>query len=168
MNVHADRPSLPPFNPLDESFRANPYPVYRRYREADPVHWSGGPDHQGAGTWYLFRHADVMAALKDRRLLFLDSRTTAATVGATLAREMGVPHASRDVFLDDTGAAVSVRAKLAETEAIAKRQGFAIAIGHPHEATIEALQVWLPTLAERGFVLVPVSAIVRRNVEVAG
>lgn len=69
MNVHADRPSLPPFNPLDESFRANPYPVYRRYREADPVHWSGGPDHQGAGTWYLFRHADVMAALKDPNLV---------------------------------------------------------------------------------------------------
>ncbi|GAA3868839.1 cytochrome P450 [Saccharothrix violaceirubra] len=38
---------------------ADPYPVYRRYREHDPV-------HRGvADTWYLFRHDDVVRVLTD-------------------------------------------------------------------------------------------------------
>lgn len=56
---------LPPFTALDPGFHRDPYPVYARYRERDPVHWSGPPDHRGPGAWYLFRHADVMAALKN-------------------------------------------------------------------------------------------------------
>nr|AHE14536.1 RebP-like cytochrome P450 [uncultured bacterium] len=41
---------------------ADPYPVYRRYREQDPVHRSAsGPG--GADTWYLFRDRDVTDAL---------------------------------------------------------------------------------------------------------
>ncbi|MGH6927061.1 MAG: divergent polysaccharide deacetylase family protein, partial [Dongiaceae bacterium] len=48
-----------------------------------------------------------------------------------------------------------------ETEA--RRTGLAVAIGHPHDGTIDALQRWLPTLAARGFALVPISAIARHN-----
>ena len=69
MTFDADRQPLPQFNPLDGQFRSNPYPVYRRYRLEDPVHWAGAPNHRGAGTWYLFRHADVMAALKNPNLV---------------------------------------------------------------------------------------------------
>ena len=48
------------------------------------------------------------------------------------------------------------------TERIARRRGLAVAIGHPHDVTIEALRSWLPTLEERGFALVPISAVVAR------
>ncbi|MFD4377366.1 cytochrome P450 [Streptomyces sp. NPDC058486] len=61
---------LPPFDPalLD---LADPYPVYRRYRERDPVHAvrsSGGADGAGAGstTWYLFGYAEVARVLAER------------------------------------------------------------------------------------------------------
>src|ERR1043165_4347229 len=65
MAVSTDgRPPLPPFNPLDERFRADPYPFYHRYRAEDPVHWAGAPDHDGAGIWFLFRYMEVMAALR--------------------------------------------------------------------------------------------------------
>ncbi|MBT5456775.1 MAG: divergent polysaccharide deacetylase family protein, partial [Rhodospirillaceae bacterium] len=40
-----------------------------------------------------------------------------------------------------------------------------IAIGHPYDTTISALKKWLPTLSPRGFILVPVSAIVRHRLE---
>ena len=52
--------------------------------------------------------------------------------------------------------------QLAETERIARQAGFAIAIGHPHDVTLTALEAWLPSLAAKGFVLAPVSAIVAR------
>jgi polysaccharide deacetylase 2 family uncharacterized protein YibQ len=110
----------------------------------------------------------VLEEVKARGLLFLDSRTTAATTGARVAAELGVPHAQRKVFLDTYRGAASVRERLAEVERAAREQGTAIALGHPHDATLEALAEWLPTLEARGFVQVPVSAIVRRLVRQEG
>ncbi|MCC7271877.1 MAG: divergent polysaccharide deacetylase family protein [Alphaproteobacteria bacterium] len=94
-----------------------------------------------------------------RGLLLLDSRTTAGTVAEGLARAHGVPFVARDVFLDNDQHADAVEAKLAETEAVARRKGHAVAIGHPHPATRAALAQWLPQAAARGFQLVPISSL---------
>lgn len=102
----------------------------------------------------------LMEELRRRGLLFLDSRTIAASVGAETAALYGVPNASRDVFLDDDPSAEGVRAALEKTEAVARAHGVAIAIGHPKAETVAALRDWLPGLAEKGFALVPVSAVV--------
>ncbi len=106
--------------------------------------------------------AVVMAELKRRGLLFLDSRTTRATVGPALAREYEVPLAQRNVFLDNVNTLAAVNARLEETEELARRRGFAVAIGHPRDATLQALEMWLAALPGRGFVLVPLSAIIAR------
>jgi hypothetical protein len=98
-----------------------------------------------------------------RGLLFLDSRTTAATVGGEMARRYGVPFAGRNIFLDNEVSADAVWVQLRKTEAVARRTGAAVAIGHPHDGTIAALARWLPTLEERGFALVPISRIVAHN-----
>lgn len=105
----------------------------------------------------------ALRQLKARGLLFLDSRTTPQSVGDQMAQELGVPSVARHVFLDDVDSLAAVRAKLAETEAMARRQGFAVAIGHPHEATIQALAEWLPTAAGKGFALAPLSAVLRKR-----
>lgn len=63
------RLALPPFNPLDDRFRHDPYPFYHRYRAEDPIHWAGAPDHDGPGIWFLFRYTDVMAALRNPNLV---------------------------------------------------------------------------------------------------
>lgn len=110
----------------------------------------------------------VLEELKARGLLFLDSRTAGATVGPTLARDIGVPSAARDVFLDNDPSPDAVRARLEETETIARRHGHAVAIGHPHDGTLEALGAWLDEVRRRGFALVPVSTIVRRELEKQG
>lgn len=70
-----------------------------------------------------------------------------------------MPYAKRDVFLDNDIEAEAIRAQLAELEERAQTQGYAIGIGHPHDTTLDVLESWLPRLAERGFVLVPVSTI---------
>jgi cytochrome P450 len=46
---------------------ANPYPVYRSYREADPVHRVAPADPGQPDTWYLFRYDDVAGVLADQR-----------------------------------------------------------------------------------------------------
>ncbi|HEX6143041.1 MAG TPA: divergent polysaccharide deacetylase family protein [Geminicoccaceae bacterium] len=102
----------------------------------------------------------VMDELRRRDLLFLDSKTTSFSVGIGAARDAGVPHAQRDVFLDNDPEYGAVLRQLRATEAVARRNGFAIAIGHPNDATIAALRRWLPELPGRGFALVPVSTIV--------
>ena len=82
--------------------------------------------------------------------MFLDLRTTAQSVGDQLAQEIGLPSIVRHVFLDDDESLDAVRRKLAEAEAVARRQGFVVAIGHPHEATLQALGEWLPGVAGQG------------------
>lgn len=102
----------------------------------------------------------VMSELKARGLLFLDSRTVQRSVGLSVAAEHHVPSAGRHVFLDNEISAGEVTHQLAETERIARQGGLAIAIGHPHDVTIAALKAWLPTLQSKGFVQVPISAVV--------
>lgn len=105
----------------------------------------------------------VMTVLKSRGLLFLDSRTAADSVGGVVARVHRVPFAERDVFLDNDTSAPAVQARLAEVEAIARRNGAAVAIGHPHEGTLAALEPWLESVEQRGFALVPITTIVARR-----
>jgi cytochrome P450 len=52
-----------PFNPMDPAFVADPYPTYHRLRAEDPVH------HSPLGFWVLTRYRDVMAMLRDPRLI---------------------------------------------------------------------------------------------------
>lgn len=112
--------------------------------------------------------APVLDMLRERGLFFLDSRTTPHSVGIDIATEYGVPHAARDIFLDVDLTDPAVATELAKTEAVARRNGAAIAIGHPHDPTITELRHWLPTVEARGFRLVPVSAIVQHNEVLAG
>ena len=105
----------------------------------------------------------VLRQFKGRGLMFLDSRTTAQSVGDQLAQEMGLPSIVRHVFLDDDESLDSVRRKLAEAEALARRQGFVVVIGHPHEATLQALGEWLPGVQGKGLALAPATAVLRKR-----
>lgn len=107
--------------------------------------------------------AIVMKTLKRDGLLFLDSKTTTKSQGIRLARAMRVPHTVRDVFLDNNITREAIEQQLRQLENVARRNGVAIGIGHPHDETVAALQRWIPVMQGKGFVLVPVSAIVRRK-----
>jgi polysaccharide deacetylase 2 family uncharacterized protein YibQ len=99
----------------------------------------------------------LMRELYGRRLFFVDSRTDAATVAATAARDHGVPVLERNVFLDDDLSPTAVATQLNRLEQLARGHGFALAIGHPHPVTLAALERWLPQLAERGIRLIPLT-----------
>jgi len=105
----------------------------------------------------------VMRELRKRDVLFLDSKTSSRSVAGEMASRNGVPNTTRDVFLDHVIDIDKIRSQMALIERIARRTGSAVAIGHPHKATIEALRGWLPKLADRGFTLAPVSAVIARR-----
>ena len=105
----------------------------------------------------------LLEELKGRGLAFLDSRTTELSVGETVARSIGVPFAVRDVFLDHDLDIARIGVQLRRLEDIARRRGYAVAIGHPHKVTLDVLSDWLQTLDARGLMLVPVSAIIKRS-----
>jgi cytochrome P450 len=54
-------------NPFIPEVISHPYPVYRRYREQDPVHWGVSSNPNLPGAWYIFRYEDVMKVMEDRR-----------------------------------------------------------------------------------------------------
>lgn len=105
--------------------------------------------------------ARVMSEIKSRNLYFIDSRTIQNSVAGDMAREAGVPHAGRDVFLDHENTAEFVSKSLAQVERKALKDGLAIAIGHPKDVTIEGLRAWLPTLKDKGIELVHASQVVK-------
>lgn len=104
--------------------------------------------------------AAVMRSLRENGLLFLDSLTTADSQGAVVAAEAGVPFVVRDVFLDHDPSRPAIEAALARTERVARQQGRAVLIGHPKDNSLDALEAWLPALEQKGFALVPISALV--------
>ncbi|MBT3989359.1 MAG: divergent polysaccharide deacetylase family protein [Rhodospirillaceae bacterium] len=105
----------------------------------------------------------VMRELKRRGLLFLDSRTSGSTVGASVALANDVPFTQRNIFLDNVPTVEAINKQLRQMEIFAKRNGYAVAIGHPRDATINALSQWLAVMAEKGFVQVPISTIVAQQ-----
>jgi polysaccharide deacetylase 2 family uncharacterized protein YibQ len=103
----------------------------------------------------------VMGELKKHNLLFVDSKTTPTSVAGKMAGRFGVAFGSRDIFIDHNNDMASIRSSLHALEELAHDKGYAIAIGHPRENTIIALKEWLPTLEEKGIVIVPVTQLVR-------
>ena len=105
--------------------------------------------------------APMMVVLKRRGLMFLDSRTTRDTQALSVAQRFGVPAVERNVFLDHDPSPIAVRTALVRVEDLAQANGFAVAIGHPKDVTLDALEEWLPDVKARGFAIVPLTAIVR-------
>lgn len=83
---------------------------------------------------YLFK------ALKKHNFIFVDSRTTAKTVGQKYAKKYGMPFLARNIFLDNKIEFNYIQNQLKKAIKISKKSGYAIAIGHPYKMTIKVLK----------------------------
>lgn len=98
-------------------------------------------NHMGSAmTSSLFGMQKVMQALGRYDLYFLDSMTIGNSQSMRAAAGSGVKVIKRKVFLDDTQNDADIRAQFNRAVALARRNGSAIAIGHPHPATVRVLQ----------------------------
>ena len=82
---------------------------------------------------------NLLRAMNEHGFLFIDSRTSPATKAKAAMKGLGMRYVHRDVFLDNQDSVAAVRKKLREAVALAKKQGYAIAIGHPKSSTLRAL-----------------------------
>lgn len=101
----------------------------------------------------------LMTELSRRQLFFVDSRTTPDTVAATIARQRNILSSSRDVFLDNTKTFYEIDRAFRQLISIARKNGTAIAIAHPHEVTLQYLEIALPLLEREGIAMLPVSRL---------
>jgi hypothetical protein len=101
----------------------------------------------------------VLRGIQKRDLFFLDSRTTARTVGFELAKEMGIKTGQRNVFLDNDRDVSKIKTQIAELVKLSKKNGGAIGIGHPHPEMLQALQETIPLFRQNGIEVVPVSTL---------
>ena len=122
----------------------------------------GVNNHQGSqATADAELMSELMPVLGERHLFYVDSRTTAATVAYDMAQSYGVPSAFRNVpFLDDVAQTAAVRKQLELALRGAHEKGDAIAIGHAHPATLQALREVLPQARAQGVRLVFASELV--------
>jgi polysaccharide deacetylase 2 family uncharacterized protein YibQ len=123
---------------------------------------TGVNNHQGSqATADPALMEELMPVLQKWNLFYVDSRTTAATVAYDTAQRVGVRSGFRNVpFLDDVADVSAVRKQLELALRGAKEKGEAIAIGHPHPATLRALREVLPQAEARGVHLVYASDLV--------
>jgi len=82
----------------------------------------------------------LMQALNSENIRFIDSRTTAKTAVPAVMKAYGMPYIARDVFLDHDPDVDAVKKQIKRAIAIARKHGSAIAIGHPHKKTLQALR----------------------------
>jgi polysaccharide deacetylase 2 family uncharacterized protein YibQ len=125
-------------------------------------HVKGVNNHMGSKmTAASNQMYQIFSILKKRNLYFIDSRTSAQTLCKPSARLLQIPFAQRDVFLDHSQEPQFIRKQVKELIRIARRNGYAVGIGHPHSATYEVLHEMLPELT-KAVQLVPASKIVHR------
>lgn len=122
----------------------------------------GVNNHQGSeATSDPALMRELMPVLREHHLFYIDSRTTSATVAYETAQNSRVPSAFRNVpFLDDVTEVGAVRKQLELALRGAREKGEAVAIGHPHPVTLQALREVLPNVQSEGVRLTFASELV--------
>ena len=121
----------------------------------------GVNNHMGSRATADERVMRTVLASLPHGMYFIDSRTTGASVGASLARRMKVPTAARHVFLDDVQTTAAIDAEIQTLRRTAAEKGIAIGIGHMYPVTIRALADAAPALKRDGFRFIRASEAVR-------
>lgn len=125
---------------------------------------SGVNNHMGSrATESKALMAPVMEELDKRGLAFLDSETSPKSIAAETAKAKGVSFGSRDVFLDNEARSGAIEAQLKLAVERAKKQGYAVAIGHDRPETLKVLKAWGGKFEAMGVEIVPVTEVLSSN-----
>ncbi len=82
----------------------------------------------------------LFRALKKYNFIFVDSRTSPKSVVKKYAKKYDMPYIVRNTFIDNQQNYSYVQKQLKEAIELAKKQGYSLAIGHPHEVTLQVLR----------------------------
>jgi len=128
------------------------------------------PGYVGVTTWMGSQFTTVedalmpvLQTLKERGLLFVDSRATSRSIATELASSIQLPRAFNNNFVDSTPSIDAIDRALAGLEAIARQQRYAVGIARSLPITFDRLMRWAGTLENKGITLAPVSAVADRQ-----
>lgn len=162
-----------PMQPLSKSEPLEPETIMtetpeariRLYLEralASVPHARGVNNHQGSAATRDARvMRAVLASLHARGLFFIDSAVTGQIKSPAIARELGMPFAKRDVFIDNVNKLDPIKEQLRVAVRTAKKKGSAIAIGHDRKATLTAIEQMVPEIEREGVRLVLAQELVK-------
>lgn len=102
----------------------------------------------------------ILAYLKQKQCFFLDSLVTSKSAGRSVARGLKMVFFKRDVFIDNENDPSYIRQQILELAQKAKKDGFAIGIGHDRPLTIAVLKQMIPQLQTEGYQFVNLSEAV--------
>ncbi len=138
---------------LNEAFEKVPYAI-------------GLNNHMGSKLTSDLRTMHiVMAELKKKDMIFIDSRTSKETVAYKAAKATGVKSAERDIFLDHSHKYEDIVKAIKDLVKVAHKQGWAIAIGHPQETTYRVLYSYLPLLQKK-VKIVPIKQLIKERTHI--
>jgi len=110
----------------------------------------------------------VLEEIGGRGLLYVEGTDAGAPLATRLASALGVPRAAADRRIGELAAGDMVALQLEAVEALAREQGAAVAVVRPLPSVLDRLDEWTTGLAERGLVLVPITAVVGLQPDRAG
>jgi polysaccharide deacetylase 2 family uncharacterized protein YibQ len=123
-------------------------------------HAAGVNNHMGSRATSDPRVMRAVLTSMPKGMFFIDSMTSSRSIAQRVAREMRIPTAARQVFLDDVQQEAAVRKQLAQLTADAEQRGIAIGIGHMYPVTVRVLSESAPELRAKGFRFVRASEAV--------
>jgi uncharacterized protein len=100
----------------------------------------------------------MLGEVKQRGLLFLEDGSMALSATETAARGLNMPIRRAQVVIDADPNPQAIIAQLTLLEEQATGTGFAVGTGTGLEVTIDAVREWSRAAAERGIILVPITA----------
>lgn len=140
--------------------------IWERLQEGlnEIPHVVGMNNHMGSKAMADQRVVTVLLEFaKDKKLFFLDSKTTMKSAASQIAKDLEVCYFERDVFLDHVKHKKEIRKSLEELGDIALNRGYAIGIGHVGEQggkiTMEQIKSMIPILEKRGIQFIHLSQI---------
>lgn len=105
----------------------------------------------------------ILNDLNNRGLMFIDSRSTRFSMAARLARQLNMPRAMNDRFIDNVISPAEIKRQLSELEKTARTFGTALGLARATPLTIREIAAWAETLDQNGIQLVPITAIANRQ-----
>ncbi len=98
-------------------------------------------NHTGSVFTDNYKAMEILyGLLRKEGFIFVDSRTVGSTKVRKIAHSYGDAYVGRDIFIDNTHTISYIHKQLRQAVKIAKKKGYAVAIGHPHKTTMKALE----------------------------
>ena len=120
----------------------------------------GVNNHQGSrATSDRATMQTVLGEMRSQGLFFLDSRTASSSVAKDMAREMGVPTARNDIFLDNSSDVEAIRQQVYKALALAEKNGSVIAICHARPNTARCWKKYAGEFKQTGVTFVPLTEL---------